>query len=160
MDRSKDLFLFRLNRLAATAAKPLIRLCEGQYGVTRREWRLIVVLAQDGPLLSTALAERASIEPARTSRAITVLEEKGLLRRVRQPNDRRYVLIVLSDEGRQLYESLFPSVEAINQHLLAQLGDRERAQLAALLKTLEEAAARLPEAMPDLPKANRRRLRS
>src|SRR5688572_29732596 len=98
MERSKDLFLFRLNRLAATAGRPLIRLCEGQFGITRREWRLIVILAQDGPQLSTALAHRASIEPARTSRAITVLVEKGLARRAPRPSDRRFVEIVLTED--------------------------------------------------------------
>lgn len=159
MERAKDLFLFRLNRLAANAGRPLIRLCEGKYGITRREWRLIVILAQDGPQLSTALADRASIEPARTSRAITELEEKGLAGRTRRANDRRFVEIALTDEGRRVYESLYPMVEAINEKLLAGLSESERVLLADLLKPLEDAAMKLPETVPDLPKTNRRRMR-
>jgi DNA-binding MarR family transcriptional regulator len=159
MERSKDLFLFRLNRLAATAGRPLIRLCEGRHGITRREWRLIVILAQDGPQLSTALANRASIEPARASRAITVLEEKGLARRMRRPGDRRFVEIVLTDEGLGMYESLYPTVEAIDRQLLSRLSEVERTQLMDIFKALEDSAVQLSEAVPNLPKTNRRRLR-
>jgi DNA-binding MarR family transcriptional regulator len=158
MDRSKDLFLFRLNRLAATAGRPLIRLCEGQFGITRREWRLIVILAQDGPQLSTGLANRASIEPARTSRAITALVEKGLATRVPRSSDRRFVEVVLTNEGRKVYESLYPDVEAINRALLSGLSESEREQLAKTFRTLEDAAMKLPESMPNLPKTNRRRM--
>lgn len=160
MERAKDLFLFRLNRLAATAGRPLIRLCEGKYGITRREWRLIVILSQDGPQLSTALAHRASIEPARTSRAITELEDEGLAFRMRRPNDRRFVEIHLTPEGQRPYESLFPTVEAINAQLLAGLSESQRTMLADLLKPLEDAAMKRPESMPSLPKTNRRRKRS
>lgn len=159
MERSKDLFLFRLNRLAATAGRPLIRLCEGQYGITRREWRLIVILAQDGPLLSTALASRASIEPPRASRAITLLEGKRLICRVRQPSDRRFVHIMLTDEGLDLYRSLYPSVEAIDRQLLAALTEPERSHLTKVFTRLEEAAERLQQVVPNLPKTNRQRIR-
>jgi DNA-binding MarR family transcriptional regulator len=157
MDRAKDLFLFRLHRLAVMAGRPLTRLCEGKYGITRKEWRLIVILAQDGPQLSTALAHRASVEPARASRALTELEQKGLVGRLRRPGDRRLVEIQLTAEGHQVYESLFPTVEDINRQLLAGLSESERTVLAGLLKRLELAAEKLPESIPDLPKTNRQR---
>ncbi|HZF84970.1 MAG TPA: MarR family transcriptional regulator [Burkholderiaceae bacterium] len=160
MDRSKDLFLFRLNRLAATAGRPLIRLCEGKFGITRREWRLIVILAQDGPQLSTALAHRASVEPARASRAITVLVEKGLATRVPRPSDRRFVEIVLTEDGQKVYQSLYPNVESINRALLSQLSEAEQEQLAKMFRVLEAAALRLPEGMPNLPRTDRQRARS
>lgn len=158
MERPKDLFLFKLNRLASWAGRPLIRLCEGQFGITRREWRLIVVLAQDGPQLSTALAYRAGVEPARTSRAITLLADKGLVKRIPRPHDRRFVEIVLTEQGEKVYETLFPTVEVLNRELLAQLSEAEREQLAQMFKKLEDAASKLPEVVPNLPKTNRRRM--
>lgn len=51
----------------------VIRLCEGRLGITRREWRIIALLAQDEGLLSSQLAERAQLDRARTSKAITSL---------------------------------------------------------------------------------------
>lgn len=141
------------------AGRPLIRLCEGQYGITRREWRLIVVLAQDGPQLSTALAGHASLEPARASRTVTLLAEKGLVRREPRPSDRRCVEILLTDKGKEVFDSLYPVVEEINSTLLSAFSDADRLHVERLFKMLDTAAMRLPEVVPNLPKANRRRIR-
>ena len=157
MERAGDLFLFRINRLAAIAGRPLTRLCEGRYGITRREWRLIVVLSQEGPLVSTELARRASIEPPRTSRAITVLVEHGLVERIPRPGDRRYTEIHLTQRGREVYASLYPTVVQINTHLLSGLDQQELEVLQKLWKRLEESASGLTGAVPGLPKTNRRR---
>jgi DNA-binding MarR family transcriptional regulator len=157
MERAGDLFLFRINRLAAVAGRPLTRLCEGRYGITRREWRLIVVLSQEGPLVSTELARRASIEPPRASRAITVLVEHGLVERIPRPGDRRYIEIHLTERGRQVYASLYPVVVQIDAQLLSGLDAEEIAVLQKLWRRLEEGASRLTQAVPGLPKTNRRR---
>jgi DNA-binding MarR family transcriptional regulator len=157
VERTKDLFLFRLNKLASVSGQPLVRLCEGQYGITRREWRLIVVLSQDGPLLSTELAHRARIEPARTSKTITQLVEHGLAVRVPRPNDRRCVEIHLSDQAREIYAALYPVVEDVNRALLAALSDEDRRHLDRIMSTLERSAALLPD--EELPKADRSKQR-
>lgn len=152
--RSSELFLFRLNKLAALSGQPLVRLCEGKFGITRREWRLIVVLSQSEPLLSTELATRARIEPALTSRAITQLVENGLATRVPRPNDRRCVEIHLSERAREIYAALYPTVEEFNRELLADLSQDDRAHLDRILSVLEQSVAqRLP--LDDLPKADR-----
>lgn len=154
MERTKDLFLFRLNKLASASGQPLVRLCEGQFGITRREWRLIVVLSQDGPLLSTELAHRARIEPARTSRAVTQLVEQGLALRVPRPNDRRCVEIHLSERAHELYKALYPVVEDVNNHLLAELSADDMAHLDRIFSVLERRAAALL-LTAQLPKADR-----
>lgn len=154
MERTRDLFLFRLHKLASISGQPLIRLCEGRYGITRREWRLIVVLSQDGPLLSTELAHRARIEPARTSKTITQLVERGLATRVPRPSDRRCVEIHLSARACEIYAALYPMVEHVNRTLLAALSDEDRAQLDRIFLALERSAASLL-ATEGLPKADR-----
>ena len=156
MHRARDLFLFRLNRLASLAGQPLIRLCEGRYGITRREWRLIVVLAQEGPLLSTELARRASIEPARTSRTITLLVEAGLATRVPRASDRRFIEIHLTERAREIFASLYPTVVSMNDQLLSGLSPTDISNLDRLFELLEDAAPSLAMGS-ELPKANRRR---
>jgi DNA-binding MarR family transcriptional regulator len=152
----KDLFLFRLNKLASITGQPLIRLCEGRYGITRREWRLIVTLSREGALLSSQLAEQARIEPARTSRAVTLLAEKGLVTRVPRAHDRRYVDIQLTDRGRGIFESLYPAVVEMNTKLLSGLAEAEQANLDRLFAALEHRASSLMQE-PGLPKADRQR---
>ncbi|WP_304305613.1 MarR family transcriptional regulator [Pseudacidovorax intermedius] len=157
MERTADLFLFRLAKLASVSGQPLVRLCEGKYGITRREWRLIVVLSQEGPLLSTALARRASIEPARTSRTVTQLVVRGLAERIPRSNDRRCIEIHLTQRARDIYADLYPVVREIEGALLAGLSAQDRAELSRLLSMLESTAGALvpPE---ELPKADRRKL--
>ncbi|MBN9628229.1 MarR family winged helix-turn-helix transcriptional regulator [Acidovorax sp.] len=143
VDGSKEFFLFRLNRLAAMAGQPLVRLCEGKFGITRREWRLIVVLSQSGPLLSSDLATRAMVEPARTSKAVSQLVEKGLALRVPRPNDRRCVEIHLSERAKEIYAELYPVLKDINNALLSTLPDADRQHLERIFVALEHKAADL-----------------
>ena len=151
-----DLLLYRLSRLLATAGAMVIRLCEGRFGITRREWRVIALLAQEDGLLSSQLAERAQLDRARTSRAVTSLVAKGLLRREAGRADRRQARLQLTDAGRSLYEALFPLVRDINRELLAVLPEAQTRSLAEALALLQEQAQRMLAAA-QLPKADRRR---
>ena len=151
-----DLLLYRLSRLLGVAGAPVIRLCEGQFGITRREWRVLALLAQDDGLLSSQLAERAQLDRARTSKAITSLVAKKLLRREARPNDRRQAALALTDAGRALYVALFPMVLQINRDLLACLAGPEVSGLDAALDLLQRRADAL-SAHATLPKADRRR---
>nr|WP_236589145.1 MarR family transcriptional regulator [Ramlibacter aurantiacus] len=153
---SQDVFLFRLHKLAATASHPITRLCEGRYGITRREWRLILTLGRTGRLLSTELARKARLDPARASRGISLLVEKGLAAREPRPNDRRYVEIILTAEGRRIYDEMLPIVLDINEQLLSGLTDAEREMLDSLFARLEQRAES-PLASTALPKINRQR---
>lgn len=151
-----DLLLYRISRFLGVAGAPVIRLCEGQFGITRREWRVIALLADDDGLLSSQLAERAQLDRARTSKAITSLVSKKLLRREARPGDRRQAALALTEAGRALYASLFPLVLQINRDLLACLPEADVERLDAALDVLQRRADAL-SAQSTLPKADRRR---
>jgi DNA-binding MarR family transcriptional regulator len=151
-----DLLLYRLSRLLGTAGSMVIRLCEGRFGITRREWRVLALLAQEEPLLSSRLAERAQLDRARTSRAVTSLVAKRLVQRQTLPGDRRQAALALTAAGRALYDALYPLVVDINRALLASLAEGDVAQLDGALDALQHGAEALV-AQADLPKANRRR---
>ncbi len=151
-----DLFLYRLTRLMAVAGAPVIRLCEGRHGITRREWRLLAALADRGPQLSSELAEQVHLDRGRTSKAISVLVGKGLATREPRPHDRRLVEIALTPAGRAIHDALFPEVVRINQQLLADLGLEDLKRLDGLIEhLLSRAQATL--AASELPKADRKR---
>lgn len=154
-----DLFLYRISHLLATAGAPVIRLCEGEFGITRREWRILALLAQEKCLLSSELAVRAQLDRARTSRAVTGLVRKKLLSRVTRAGDRRAATLALTESGLALYAALFPRVLAINHELLSVLGEAGLADLDAALVSLQARADALAQARDGLmgPKANRRR---
>jgi DNA-binding MarR family transcriptional regulator len=131
-----DLLNYRLMRLFAISGAPVVRLCEGRYGIARREWRILALLAAHGPLSPSALADRGDLDRARTSRAIGSLVGKQLAERVAQPGDARRAVITLTGSGRKLYDELFPQVVGINRRVLEVLD-------APLIAALDEALQRL-----------------
>ena len=151
-----DLLLYRMSRLLAVAGSMVIRLCEGRFGITRREWRVLALLARHEGLLSSQLAERAQLDRARTSRAVTSLVAKKLVRRETGRADRRQAQLALTPQGHALYEALFPLVRDLNRELLAALPAEGTAQLEAALDALQSRADAMVQ-RADLPKADRRR---
>ncbi|MDT4875791.1 Multidrug resistance operon repressor [compost metagenome] len=118
-------------------------MCEREFGITRREWRVLSCLADVEGVQSSELAERAMLDRARTSRAITSLTDKGLVRREPKPSDRREVHVYLTDEGRRVYAEVFPRIAAIQRELLAPFSAAQRAQFSELMDLLQAQARRL-----------------
>lgn len=151
-----ELFLYRLSRLQAVAVAPVGRLCQARYGVSRREWRLIVVLARHGPVLSSELADFAQLDRARTSRIVTALVDLRLVAREVMPSDRRQARVSLTAKGQALYDEFLPVVVELNRQLLLALEPEEIAQLDGLMDRLAERAKAHLAAL-DLPKQPRSR---
>lgn len=152
-----DLLLYRLGRLSAQAGAIVVRLCEGGYGITRREWGVIGHLREQGPLAPSALAEHFQLDRARTSRMVTSLVRKGLVLRQTLPGNRRQAILSLTDQGSDLYDKLMPQVREINRRVLQVLSPSEMAQFDELVARLHESAGQLRLALDaELPKAQRR----
>ena len=152
-----DLLLYRLSQLTAKAGAMVVRLCEGGHGITRREWA-VVALLHDVPegMLPSVLAERMLRDRARTSRAITALQRKGLIERVTLPHDRRSVRVSLTSAGQALYKELMPQIQAINARILQVLDPAQKQAFDEALERLRAQAQRLLDEMgPELPKADR-----
>ena len=132
-----DLLLYRFYRIHITARRLVVHLFEQEFGMTRREWLVLSVLSEHEGVLSSELAEHVMLDRARTSRALTRLEGKQLIRRQPRPSDRREVHVFLTEEGWRVYRAIFPRVAAINRELASVLSPAERAQLDAMLHTLQ-----------------------
>lgn len=150
-----DLLLYRLSRLQAAAGGVVVRFCEGKFGITRREWRILAVLAARGPMGSSGLAEQAHLDRPRTSKAVTTLVGKKLLSRTSRAGDARQIELALTPAGVALHSELFPLVCQINGDVLATLTPQETALLGDMLERLQERADMLA-AQTGLPLADRR----
>jgi DNA-binding MarR family transcriptional regulator len=131
-----DLLNYRLLRLYALSGAPVIRLLEGRYGISRREWRLLALLAAHGELSPSALAEQAHLDRPRATRGVQVLVGKRLARRNAEAGDARRARIALTAAGRRLYDELFPQIAAINARVVSVLDN-------AAVQALDQAMARL-----------------
>lgn len=146
-----DLLLYRLYRIHITAGRLVVHMCESEFGITRREWRILSFLAEREGALSSQLAEHAMLDRARTSRTLTSLASKMLVVRQPKPSDRREVHVFLSDEGRRLYGDIYPRVAAINRELVSDLNSAQCVQLDAMVDALQAQASRMAVASPGTP---------
>lgn len=138
-----QLFNFRLWKLVALASAPVIRLCEGRFGIARREWLVLAVLARDGESSPSGLAERATLDRARLSKAIRSLQIKQLVVRTAMPGDHRRALVRLSESGWAVVRELHPLIVEINARVLSVLDETTRAMLDDALLRLTEQAERV-----------------
>ena len=156
-ETADDLLMYRMNRLMAMAGSLVVRLCEGGYGITRREWGLLMVLAQQPQMPPAELAERLGLDRARTSRAVTSLLTKSLITRTTIPGDRRQAMLSLNAAGQAIYDDLFPQIRALNQGLLEGLDDDALQRLDHALTNMQQRAQNLVATRTDVPRTYRLR---
>jgi DNA-binding MarR family transcriptional regulator len=135
-----DLPNYCLTRIADLAGSLVTRICEGEFAVTRREWRFVALLAAFGELSPSELAELGTLDRPRTSKALTSLMLKKLIQRTPAARDGRHVTVKLTATGRQLYEQIFPRSAEINLALIESLSRADRKTLGRLLAALQSRA--------------------
>lgn len=111
----------------------------GRYGLNRGEVGVLSALRTTGPpnrLSPTRLFKGLMLSSAGITSRLDRLERRGLVARMRDPNDRRGVLVELTDEGATILEEAVTANTASESELLAGLGADEITALAALLRKL------------------------
>ena len=129
--------LRRLQQAGEVHAKRLSRFG----GLTPMQLMILQVLAGEARLTASDLSGRVSLTAATLSGMIDRLEERNLLHRQRDDQDRRRQWLLISDAGRELLKqapSLLPP--EFNKHF-AELAEWERYQLTATLIRAAELCA-------------------
>lgn len=100
---------------------------------------LAVLEGAGRPLSPTTIAERLLVTTASMTSLLDTLERRGLLTRSPDPDDRRKVLVTLTEDGRQVVDQFLPQVVAVQTALMAGLTETQRHQLLESLATIREA---------------------
>ena len=151
------MMMFQLYR-AWSAGNPIfIRLCEGRFNITRREWRILAIACMHPALTGTALAEAVSLDSARCSRAVSTLCEKGLLKRTRDTKDTRVVHVSVTELGMQRYKEVMPIVASLNEEIFQDLSAAEMVALSSMLDRISSRAALMLESNVVKERARRNR---
>ncbi len=112
---------------------------EREAGIPLR-WYDVLVQLEESPegIPMNALAERILYSKSGFTRVVDRMEEAGLVRRVRPENDRRSILVVLTDEGRNTMEQARRHHRhAIEQHFSRHLADTD---IKALTRAFEKVS--------------------
>jgi DNA-binding MarR family transcriptional regulator len=111
----------------------------GRFGLNRGDVGVLSALRIAGPpnrLSPTRLFKGLMLSSAGITSRLDRLEERGLVRRTRDPNDRRGVLVELTDEGRTVLDQAVEANTAAERELVNTLDPLDRESLADLLKRM------------------------
>ncbi|GHB12911.1 MarR family winged helix-turn-helix transcriptional regulator [Modicisalibacter luteus] len=114
-----------------------LRKCEA-YQLTQLQYIILCALEEKGPIDQITLGGHTALDRNTVAVVVRKLEERGLVTRDRNPEDRRSMLVSLTAKGQQLRHRASPSVAEVQEELLAPLCEHDQATLCRLLQTVAE----------------------
>ncbi len=130
-----------LCRLVTQIGREITAMLEQQirpFGLAEAEFRVLSTLFSqtDGVAHPSELCLRAAQSPANMSRISDALVSRGLITRVLSAQDRRRMVLRITDEGEELVRRLLPTLWEPLRSLLLPFSEAEQQQLIAQLKQL------------------------
>ncbi len=103
-------------------------------GLTESQFGVLEALYHLGPMHQCDLAERILKTSGNMTVVIRNLERRGLVRRLRSTEDRRFILARLTDKGERLIRRIFPGHATAVTREMAVLSETEQRTLGRLCR--------------------------
>jgi DNA-binding MarR family transcriptional regulator len=126
----------------AVAFKRLVTTIERETGVGGMKWFVLTMLGRRDGISQGVLTQEYEMDPSKITRTAQSLENEGLIRRERDPEDNRVVRMYLTDEGRDLLRKLPEINEQLRRRVRSVLSEEEFEELQRMLGLLAEAMKR------------------
>lgn len=107
-----------------------------RHGLSETEFAMLELLYHKGKIPMQQMGEKLLITSGGITYTADKLEDKGLLRRVACPSDRRVTYAEITEHGVEMMEEIFPEHQKVIESAMTGLTDEEKAQLIELLKKL------------------------
>ncbi len=104
-----------------------------------QELRVVEFLGAEGPRMMRELAEHLTVAVNSVTSIADGLERKGLVRRRRSDEDRRVVRVELTDEGREMYQSVTDVNMRLFRSMLGALSEAEQETFLVLFRKIARA---------------------
>ncbi|MBO0854904.1 MAG: MarR family transcriptional regulator [Nocardia sp.] len=108
-----------------------VALCARQ--LTADQWAMLSNLSDSTGITMSELAVRAQLPPSSATRHADALAERGLIFRIAAEDDRRRILIGLTQRGTDLVDSVREQELLAEAELRKRMGSRNHAELLRLL---------------------------
>jgi DNA-binding MarR family transcriptional regulator len=141
-DSKADLAQLLSHRLAVVAnllSRSQVMRFEAVSDISLPEWRVLVLVNNQGPLPVKQLAEEAGLDFGQASRLVSRMCENGMIVKDKT-DDARSVLLSLTAAGKALHRKLWKVATQTNQDFLETLGQKEPTVLLKALDSLSDAA--------------------
>lgn len=136
-------FPYRLAVLADAVSQAVAQLYADRFDLSRAEWRIVAALGNNDGMTARDLGPYSTLDKMQVSRAVSRLEQAGLIAREEDASDRRAKHLRLTPAGRQMLDQIIPLVQAREAEILAALDDQERALLDGMIDKLRQRAQML-----------------
>jgi MarR family transcriptional regulator, organic hydroperoxide resistance regulator len=123
-----------VNRLFAATLQPLV----SREGVTVCHWYYLRILSEHEGLTQRELSDKVGVHPNTAVPALDNMEKHGLVKRVRDPNDRRRMSVQLTPKGRRLRDEMIPEVRAMVHRSVAHLTTAELDTFFKVMNGIEQ----------------------
>ena len=141
--------LATLVRAGQAATAEIARAMLASYGVPQPVMTCLAVIeGADAQLTPSEISERMLHSSATVTNTLDALERLGWVRRIPNPEDRRSVLVEITDEGQAVADRFLPGIRVLEQVLLAELTSTERSTLLRLLAKVLKGTAAVAAADP------------
>jgi MarR family transcriptional regulator, 2-MHQ and catechol-resistance regulon repressor len=107
-----------------------------QLGLTSPQFDVIATLGNTTGMTMNTLAEKTLVTKGTLTGIVDRLEKKGFVRREVPEGDRRCFVIVLTPEGEQLFEQVFPAQIAYIKQRFDKLDPSDLEEISAALRKL------------------------
>ena len=136
--------VIRLRRVVLKLARHL-NAASREEGLSPTQASVLGITSVRGPLSLAELTELEGINPTMLSRVIGKLDEYGLIKRLRDPDDFRAARVEVTPKGRNVYGRIKAQRSAVISESVAGLPEGQQAALLAALPALENLAEDLRE---------------
>ena len=110
---------------------------------------LAIIDGAGAALIPSQVSDRVLIASATMTATLDLLEHRGWIRRIPNPDDRRSTLIEITPDGRATADQLLPGIRTVERSIMSALSQDERTHLldllAKVLAQTAEVAAEQPE---------------
>lgn len=101
----------------------LFKLELAPFGVTPGQYAVLKCLWDENAQTARKIAERLYLDSSTITGLLDRMEQKGLIEKRSDPNDRRALQVVLTEAGKSLEEPVSQAIEAANRKALLVLDD-------------------------------------
>jgi len=145
IDEVMELQFNLLNLIHKNFSKVFHEIEDGPYTLNKNQKKAIMIIGAKGEIIPSALGKYLDLQKGSLTSMIDTLEKEALICRRRDPQDRRKILISLTEKGREYRDWLIAEVQRILSRVLEKLNEAEINSYEESLKNLIESIQKLDE---------------
>lgn len=107
------------------------------YDLTGNEGAILMILKRKPEIYQEDIIKGLQIDKSAVTRLLQKMENKGLIKRIQVPDDRRYYLIKITNLGLEKQRIVDNVFSQKDQDIVAELSDTQQIELRNMLKIIK-----------------------